>query len=395
MRVLCHAQHLSGVGHFVRMHAIAGGLAVGGHEVHLVDGGRPVPRADAGVHRLPLPRLERAGGRLVGADGRDGEAVVAERARILADEVDRIRPDVVVVDHFPFSKWELAPEVAALARAAHGHGAQVLCSLRDIVRQTVFEAVPPAAYAVRVLGLLGEHFDGVLVHADPAFARLEHHFAHATDVPVPLRYTGFVGAGRAPSGAAPAAEPYAVLSCGGTAGTAFLRAAIAGFRRAVATGALGAMQLRVFPDPWTAQADGDVLGVAGDERVRICGFTTAFGHWLAGSALSVSRCGYNTTVELLENSVPAVVVPDPRMSDQGARARRLLDLELASVVEGDPPSPEAMAAAIERAVTAPRPSRRLDLDGVAHTRALLERVVAGDEGAWRSTDTSGSRSTPA
>ena len=51
MRVLCHAQHLSGVGHFVRMHAIASGLGRT-HDVYLVDGGRRVPRA---ATRPPSP----------------------------------------------------------------------------------------------------------------------------------------------------------------------------------------------------------------------------------------------------------------------------------------------------------------------------------------------------
>src|SRR5262245_23123344 len=174
------------------MHAIACGLAAAGHEVHLVDGGRQVPRTDAasGLRRLTLPRLARADGRLVGVDGAGGDAVVAERARRLADAVERIRPDVVLVDHFPFSKWELAPEIATLAGAARGHGARVLCSLRDVVRQTAFEDVPRDAYVRRVLALLGAHFDGVLVHADPSFVRLGDHFAG--DLPVPLRHTGFV-----------------------------------------------------------------------------------------------------------------------------------------------------------------------------------------------------------
>ena len=393
MRVLCHAQHLSGVGHFVRMHAIASGLAAGGHEVHLVDGGRPVPRADAGLCRLTLPRLERVGGRLVGSDGADGETVVAERARLLADAVERIRPDVVVVDHFPFSKWELEPEIAAMAGTAHRHGARVVCSLRDVVRQTAFEDVPPDTYATRVIELVGTHFDGVLVHADPSFVRLEGHFARAADLPVPLRYTGFVGVIAESAGRARLPEPYAVLSCGGTAGTPFLRAAIEGFRHAGSVGTLGDMRLLVFPDPRTAAADGDAIGVAGDERVRVCGFTGEFGSWLAGSAFSMSRGGYNTTVDLLHARVPAVVVPDVRMSDQRARARRLAELGLAAIVERDPPSPEAIAVAIGRALAAPRPRHSLDLNGVATTRALLERLVVERDGAWRSTATSASRST--
>jgi predicted glycosyltransferase len=393
MRALCHAQHLSGVGHFVRMHAIASALAAAGHEVHLVDGGRPVPRADgASMTRLRLPALQRVGGRLVGTDGSDGAGVVADRARGLAEAVERIRPDVLVVDHFPFSKWELEPEIVAAARAARRGGARVVCSLRDVVRQTAFEQVPPDAYASRVRSLLSAHFDGVLVHADPSVVRLDEWFDRVPELPLPLRYTGFVGA--APSAAAPTREGYAVLSCGGTDGRRFLRAAADGFRRAVADGTVTPMRLCVFPDPRTAAAV-DALDVAGEASIEVCGFSSDFGRRLAGSALSISRAGYNTSVEVLAAGVPAVVAPDVTMSDQSPRARRLAALGLVALVEGDPPQPGDVATAIGRALALPRPRARVDLNGAATTCALLERLVTEGTEAWRSTDSSASRSTRA
>ena len=209
--------------------------------------------------------------------------------------------------------------------------------------------------------LLDAHFDGVLVHADPAFVRFEAHFARAAELPVPWRYTGFVGVPPSPRWAT-STESYAVLSCGGPAAMPFLRAAVSGFRRA----AVGDMRLLVFPDPETAAAGGDVLAVAGDDRVGVCGFTSEFASRLAGSALSVSRAGYlDPTVDLLHAGVPAVVVPDPRMSDQHARARRLAELGIATMVEGDPPSPEAIAAGSRgrsgrHGHAAARPGRRGD-----------------------------------
>src|SRR5207344_2153735 len=97
-----------------------------------------------------------------------------------------------------------------------------------------------------------------------------------------------------------------------------------------------------------------------------------------------SRAGYNTSVEVLMTGVPAVVAPDPRMSDQGARARRLASLGLVAVVKGDPPHPDDVAATIARALAAPHPRARVDLNGVETTCTLLERLVAEGEGAWRS-----------
>ncbi len=141
MRILCYAQHLSGVGHFVRMHTLARGLSRT-HEVYLVDGGRPVPRSgDAGeITLLPLPALFaiRGASRRRLRPAHRLRTVLAARARALAAAVERIRPDVVLVDHYPFSKWELEDEIAgAIDTARRANPAvRVLCSLRDIAPRT-------------------------------------------------------------------------------------------------------------------------------------------------------------------------------------------------------------------------------------------------------------------
>jgi predicted glycosyltransferase len=86
----------------------------------------------------------------------------------------------------------------------------------------------------------------------------------------------------------------------------------------------------------------------------------------------MSRAGYNTTVALLATGVRAVVHPDPGMSDQVWRARRLAELGLATVVEG-PPRSGSIAQALEQAWDGPLPpAHGLDLDGVAGTRRHLE-----------------------
>jgi predicted glycosyltransferase len=108
--------------------------------------------------------------------------------------------------------------------------------------------------------------------------------------------------------------------------------------------------------------------------VRIEPFAADFQARLAGSALSVSQAGYNTCVELLAARVPAVLVPNPRMSDQRIRAERLARHGLAEVVDGDPPAVEALAQAMGRALGSPPPVHRFDLGGVARTRRLLEAL---------------------
>ena len=90
VRVLCHAQHFKGIGHFVRMHAIARGMSEA-HEVYLVDGGRPVPRRPGPIELIPLPRLVRVEGRVVGLETATPVAsLVEQRIRLLTQAVERI-----------------------------------------------------------------------------------------------------------------------------------------------------------------------------------------------------------------------------------------------------------------------------------------------------------------
>lgn len=360
------------------MHALACGLSRE-HEVHLVDGGRPVPRAPdpPALRLLSLPPLARLGGRLVALDGAPVAAVLAQRAAALAGAIAALRPDALLIDHFPFSKWELAPEItAAIAAARRGNpAARIFCSLRDVAPRTRHEPADEAAYAARVLDELRAGFDGVLVHADPAFTRLEEHFAPAAALPVRTAYTGFVTP-PAPRPAAPPAPPAAVLSCGGGAGALpFLLAATAAFERLAADGTTGAMPLVVFAGGFATRADLDGLAAVERGPIRLRRFGPGFAAALAGSALSISRAGYNTCAALLRTPTRAVLVPDPAMSDQSYRARRFAQLGLAQIAEGDPPAVDALVAAMRAALAGPPPRHALDLDGVARTGAAIA--------AWR------------
>jgi len=377
MRILCYAQNLVGVGHFVRMLAIARGLGAAGHAVHLVDGGRAVPglAGPFDPSLVTLPRLVRLDGRLAAEPaGSSVEEVMADRARRLTDAAGRIRPDVVLVDHYPFSRWELDTEIGdtiAAARRANG-GVRVVCSVRDNLRSN-YRSAGQDAHERGVLARLGKFFDELLIHADPGFARLEEAFSRADEIGLPRRYTGFVVDRLAVAPAVPIpSQSYAVLSCGGSiTNLGFLLAGLEAFRRLRARGALGAMPLLVFPGP-VGEADAGALHAAiGHEPVQLFGFSSDFPAWLAGSALSISRAGYNTCAQILASGIRSVLVPNPDNADQAPRARRLAELGLATVVEGD--RPDAIATAIVAALARPPTRHTLDLDGVAATRAVLEQ----------------------
>jgi predicted glycosyltransferase len=366
------------------MHTIAAALAAG-HDVHLVEGGRAFPRPalEAEPARIPLPVLRRdAHGELAPIDGGLATSVVAERTEQLAAAVAELRPDVLLVDHYPFSKWELADELdrAALVARQSNADARVVCSLRDVVPRTRHEGADVERYADEVLRRLAS-FDAIIVHADPRMTTLEQHFPAADRIAVPVRYSGLVVE---PVGATDdlPSPPWAVASAGGLDATAFLVAVVRAFGALVATGAVPPMPLHVF-----APANAPVREVTEIEQsaehgtVIVHEFSGDFGAWIDGAALSISRGGYNTVAALLRSQVPAVVVPDPSVSDQRPRAAVLEQLALATVVDHDDGVPDAasLQAAVVRALDRGAPHVDLDLDGAAVTGDLLERFVAGED----------------
>lgn len=345
MRAVLYCQPLTGLGHYVRALAIARELATA-HEVHLVAGGRPFPgsRDAPGVRFIDLPPIWREDGRVVGAS-LDG------RKRPLADAVRRIAPDVLMIEHFPFSKWELADEALAAIEAAKG--ARVVCSHRDIALKS----------DERACATLREHFDVLLVHGDPAVTRLEEQLPWAREIPVPVEYTGYV-CGRAPGTQAP--ERRIVVSAGGgVEAEALLAPCVEAWRRLDDGRALVA-----FTGPFLPEEGFERLRSLADVRR----FTSDLPSWMAASELSVSRAGYNTCADILVSRARALVVPSPFMSDQRLRARRLAELGVVETLSPEDATPDALADAMRRALARPKPAHTIALDGAQRTRALLEQL---------------------
>lgn len=382
MRILCYAQHLSGVGDFLRMHALACEL-VKAHEVVLVEGGRPVPRlhSQPGLKVLQLPRLHRRrGGALAVLDeDRPLAEVREERTRLLARAISEAPPDVLTIEHYPWSKWELEEEILTTIAAARQAqpGVRVACSLRDVAPQTRHEPVGDREYERRVLERLAGHFDALLVHSDPRFSQLEEHFPNVRRLSIPWAYTGFVCTAEARADASVGTDlpPYAVLSAGGGARSLpFLLAAIEAFRQLSSRDELGSMPLLVFAGPFMEKAALDALRGETRGPIALLPFSPEFPAWLRWSALSISQAGYNTCADLMSTRVPAVLVPDPMMSDQLFRAERMRTHGLATVVLGEPPPVDKLVDAIRKTRVEPRPRHDFGLRGAEETRALLERL---------------------
>jgi predicted glycosyltransferase len=91
------------------------------------------------------------------------------------------------------------------------------------------------------------------------------------------------------------------------------------------------------------------------------------------SAVAITRAGYNSVVELWASAVPAVLVPDRRMSDQVQRAAAFASRGAGITVEEAELRAESASLA-ERLGEAVERRGVIDMDGARRTRALIEEV---------------------
>ena len=378
--VLFYCQHSLGLGHLARSLALADGLAAR-FDVVLLNGGR-LPagtRVPDGVRLVNLPPLGHASDySLVSHDPAvTVDDALARRRRIILDTFAATRPAALVVELFPFGRKKFAGELIPLleaATAADGPRPRVVCSIRDIL---VGQRIDQGGHDERASVTANRYFDAVLVHADPAFARLEESFAPATPLTVPVHYTGFVTspASRQESGReCGVREPRLLVSAGGgMVGEPLFRTAVAAHRAlADRTG----LRTTVVAGPFLPEPAWEWLHeqAAREPMLDAVRRVDDLAAEIRRSALSLSQCGYNTAMDLIRAGTPAVVVPyaEGREDEQHRRARQLAELGVLRTVAPAELTPQRLVDEL-CALRAFRPApAALDLDG----RTTSARIVA-------------------
>ena len=373
-RVFFYVQHLLGIGHLARASRVAAALSADGFAVTMATGGLPVPGfPGAGFDNVELPAVATASEGFTGLVDEVGAPIdddfKARRTALLLDALVRNRPDIVVIEAFPFGRrqmrFELLPMLDAVA--AMRPKPKLVTSVRDILQARV-----KAGRNEETVDLLNRHFDLVMVHGDPTFARLEDTFPLASTVSVPIGYTGLVAAPEP----VPAAETFEVVisAGGGAAGAALVSAAVEAARMVA-----GTARWAVITGPNLPTALFDDAVRRAPERLSVFRFRKDFPGLLRNAELSVSQAGYNTVCDIFRAGCRALLVPFAAggETEQSERAARLEAHGLAQTLAEDALSGETLAGAIACARARPKPGRAiLDLDGAAGSARMLRALLA-------------------
>ncbi len=372
--LLFYCQHSLGIGHLTRSFALACALRERFRVVFLNGGRLPdgitVPD---GVECIDLPPLGMDDGHtVVSRDaGLDVHAARAERRLLIDLAVATVKPALLLVELFPFGRKKFADEILPMIRAARRQGAKVACSLRDIL----VDARPDQQHHDdRARWLVDRYFDAVIVHSDPAFARLEDSFRPSKPMRTPVWHSGFVVPQRAAAPTVMRCEHLLVSAGGGIVGDALFRAAIDAQR-------ITQRPMRIVGGPFLPEAHWRSLQAqaAPLPGVTLLRHVSDLAAEMRGARASISQCGYNTALDLIVSEVPALVVPYGTVTEneQQQRAQRLAALGAVLCCDDSPPlDGHALAGAIARLLHFKPQPAALALDGAERTAELLVRLAA-------------------
>ncbi len=388
-RIVVYCQHLSGAGHYVRCREIVRALSRR-HDVWFVVGGSdvPGPKLAGSVSLVQLPAIHRTAVGLAPLDSSQTLAEVFGQRRFVLDRLlGELSPDLLLIEHFPFSKWVLRDELTAAIKAAKSANSRVkvVSSVRDY--PAGHEASTASAeFRNEVVPTLNAMFDLLLVHSDPRVVRLETLFPWMSQVAIPVHYTGYVSEKLADpeKGSGPqydAAPGYVLVSSGGLRdGNRLANLCVAAWKEIDASSRAGRRMViftGLFAEP--RQLDALQISIQGQNSIQegafeLRRFSDGFLPWMAGADMSISQGGYNTTMNLLETRTRGILAPNRRTYDQPLRARRLAEWGVFDAITPETATAGELAELILAGLSRPRPIHEIAPDGAEQTLTLMDTL---------------------
>ncbi len=374
LRIQIHSHDSFGLGHLRRSMTIAEALRSAFPRCSvLISTGSPCATsfgAPAGIDLVKLPSITKdTGGRYVPRSlGQDLDPLLRLRREILTQVQRSYLPDVLIVDHQVLG---LGDELDGVLREARHLGTRTILGVRDIIDTP--DVVAREWNRPRALHALRAEYDRLCVYGDAQVFDPRREYALPEELAARLELVGYI-ARRAPPRSQEAAGPRSVLVTVGGGEDGGVR--IETFLDALDVGRVDFdtnIVLGPLLDPERARA---LKRRARDsERVHLQLFHADLPHLLSGSDAVVGMAGYNTTVEVLQSRVPAVLCPRsfPRR-EQLIRAERLAALGHVECLPN--PTPRGLRRTIDALLERAPSTRTLPaLDGCTRLCAIVAELA--------------------
>ncbi|MEM8649370.1 MAG: glycosyltransferase [Pseudomonadota bacterium] len=372
-KIFFYVQHLWGVGHVYRATRVAKALSNHGFEVHLIWGGTRIEGFDFSsitVHYLtPVRSNDVSFSKLVHGDGSEFTTVdQGKRAQNLLELFEKIQPDVLITEAFPFGRRQMRFELLPLLERAKASSSVSLiaASIRDIMQEGRKEK-----RVLESVNLVHDFFDLILVHGDPGLIRIEETLQGADQFADKIRYTGLVLPEPSDNPVESEFKCDVLVTVGGGA-----------FGQKLTHTALEAMNYsKTFPKNWIvsagtelAEEDFQSLLDRCPAGMRILRYIPNLANVMRHTKVSVSHAGYNTVGDILRAGCAAVLNPyaDGKETEQLRRSMMMQDLGLAKVILPEALTPENLAIAVDEASVMTPDAIGFDTQGAEKSAKIIE-----------------------
>jgi predicted glycosyltransferase len=376
MRILFHYTHKQTLGHTTRSVALVSALCRQKAEVLLLQGGIPQPFVrfpkSCMVEDIPLPFDDRR------SFQSHAVPVSAEkRAQFILKMAADFRPDVLVTEFFPFGRLAYMPELLPVLRYLRKKGTRIIASIGypllidlDRLQEKRFAALHRAVLAF---------YDTFLIHTPQ---EIETSYIRESIRPLSLSrlytktmndlrkrtiYTGYVFPEKMITGGtilpldANSADTIVISRGGGAVYPKLITLSIQAQRHLdkklhtiiVCGPATTAKEMQLFKSH---------LVPKDKPRVFLAGHLANLDDYLRTCRVSVSLCGYNTSVQLMRYQTPSVIIPyqnslsQTSTNDQVARARLFKERFSSIILDYNTLTARSIADAINKQLSCRRPA---------------------------------------
>lgn len=191
-KIMIHCQYVYGLGHFVRALHLAQGLSKY-FDIYFLNGGEPVKNFD--IHKaiqfIQLPAIYKK------EDSTELSSVSEHltlskcfelRDEIIFETIQKVKPDVVITEHFPFG-FLFKNEAIKLINYAKKSNTKtkIVCSVRDVI-----ESSKGGTNDLETIRILNKLYDLLIIHGDEKLILMSSSFPLFTKIKTPIFYTGYV-----------------------------------------------------------------------------------------------------------------------------------------------------------------------------------------------------------
>ena len=380
-KVMFYCQHILGMGHLIRSIEIVRGL-IPEFQICFINGGQVIEEFEfpQGIEIINIPAVK-TDAEFQELKPVDDNLTMAEveimRKEILLNICDRFKPDILIIELFPFGRRRFSFELIPLLEKAKAMGTKIVSSVRDIVVTKQNQQ----RHEEKVCRLINQYFDMLLIHGDPNFVKLDLSFSRIADLNCAVHYTGYVVQ---PLPKLPAfretylsRQPLILVSVGGGRFGHELLECVAETASILKNKIPHHIQL--FTGPFCPDTVFQKLqNITRDlNNITVERYTPNLIHYMQEADLSIGMSGYNTTMNILSTNVKAMMLAFQGNNDQEqeTRVKKLDSLGRVKMIHYEDLQPEKFAQQIIDYLHYQPSQLNLNLNGVTNTANYVHQLV--------------------